>query len=82
MSLCIIIINDLHAKKRFVGDGVHKKIFYINSAYAEGQSDSCADVRRAVTQSLYVLYNPEVNVRLLGKGLELLSANGGRFEIN
>ena len=24
----------------------------------------------------------EVNVRLLGKGLELLSANGGRFEIN
>ena len=24
----------------------------------------------------------EVNVRGLGKGLELLSANGGRFEIN
>ena len=24
----------------------------------------------------------EVNVRLLGKGSELLSANGGRFEIN
>ena len=24
----------------------------------------------------------EVNVRILGKGLELLSANGGRFEIN
>ena len=24
----------------------------------------------------------EVNVRVLGKGLELLSANGGRFEIN
>ena len=24
----------------------------------------------------------EVNVRALGKGLELLSANGGRFEIN
>ena len=24
----------------------------------------------------------EVNVRELGKGLELLSANGGRFEIN
>ena len=24
----------------------------------------------------------EVNVSLLGKGLELLSANGGRFEIN
>ena len=24
----------------------------------------------------------EVNVRLLGKGLELHSANGGRFEIN
>ena len=24
----------------------------------------------------------EVNVRMLGKGLELLSANGGRFEIN
>ena len=23
----------------------------------------------------------EVNVRVLGKGLELLSANGGRFEI-
>ena len=23
-----------------------------------------------------------VNVRVLGKGLELLSANGGRFEIN
>ena len=25
---------------------------------------------------------PEVNVKVLGKGLELLSANGGRFEIN
>ena len=25
---------------------------------------------------------PKVNVRVLGKGLELLSANGGRFEIN
>ena len=24
----------------------------------------------------------EVNVRVLGKGLELLSENGGRFEIN
>ena len=24
----------------------------------------------------------EVNVRVLGKGQELLSANGGRFEIN
>ena len=24
----------------------------------------------------------EVNVRMLGKGLELLSANGGRFEVN
>ena len=24
----------------------------------------------------------EVNVRVLGKGLELLSANGGKFEIN
>ena len=24
----------------------------------------------------------EVNVRVLGKGLELVSANGGRFEIN
>ena len=24
----------------------------------------------------------EVNVKVLGKGLELLSANGGRFEIN
>ena len=24
----------------------------------------------------------EVNVRVLGKGLELLSANGGRFQIN
>ena len=24
----------------------------------------------------------EVNVRMLGKGLELQSANGGRFEIN
>ena len=24
----------------------------------------------------------EVNVRVLGKGLELLSANGGRFDIN
>ena len=24
----------------------------------------------------------EVNVRLIGKGLQLLSANGGRFEIN
>ena len=24
----------------------------------------------------------EVNVRVLGKGLELLSANGARFEIN
>ena len=24
----------------------------------------------------------EVNIRLLGKGLEQLSANGGRFEIN
>ena len=24
----------------------------------------------------------EVNVRVPGKGLELLSANGGRFEIN
>ena len=24
----------------------------------------------------------EVNVRVLGKGLELLSATGGRFEIN
>ena len=24
----------------------------------------------------------EVNVRVLGKGLEMLSANGGRFEIN
>ena len=24
----------------------------------------------------------EVNVRVLGKGLELLNANGGRFEIN
>ena len=24
----------------------------------------------------------EVNVRMLGKGLELLSANGGRFEIH
>ena len=32
-----------------------------------------------------VMYNyvvREVNVRVLGKGLELLSANGGRFEIN
>ena len=26
--------------------------------------------------------NVEVEVRALGKGLELLSANGGRFEIN
>ena len=25
---------------------------------------------------------PEVNVRVLGKGLELLSVNGSRFEIN
>ena len=24
----------------------------------------------------------EANVRVLGKGLELLSANGGRFEVN
>ena len=24
----------------------------------------------------------DVNVRVLGKGLQLLSANGGRFEIN
>ena len=24
----------------------------------------------------------EVNVKVLGKGLELMSANGGRFEIN
>ena len=24
----------------------------------------------------------DVNVRMLGNGLELLSANGGRFEIN
>ena len=28
------------------------------------------------------MYGEEVNVRVLGKGLELLSANGGRFEIN
>ena len=28
----------------------------------------------------YVVH--EVNLRVLGKGLELLSANGGRFEIN
>ena len=27
-------------------------------------------------------YMREVNVRVLGKGSELLSANGGRFEIN
>ena len=26
--------------------------------------------------------DPEMNVRVLGKGLDLLSANGGRFEIN
>ena len=25
---------------------------------------------------------PEVNVKVLWKGLELLSANGGRFELN
>ena len=35
---------------------------------------------------MYILYMDgvvrEVNVRVLGKGLELLSANGGRFEIN
>ena len=30
---------------------------------------------------LYFLIR-EANVRVLGKGLELLSANGGRFEIN
>ena len=35
-------------------------------------------------KSSYALYGVvrEVNVRVLGKGLELLSANGGRFEIN
>ena len=29
-----------------------------------------------------MFYFQVVNVRMLGKGLELLSANGGRFEIN
>ena len=28
------------------------------------------------------LCNQQVNARVLGKGLELLSVNGGRFEIN
>ena len=33
--------------------------------------------------SVYIHYQLlEVNVSVLGKGLELLSANGGRFEIN
>ena len=32
---------------------------------------------------LFTVYmDREVNVRVLGKGLELLSANGGRLEIN
>ena len=39
-----------------------------------------------MSSSLFSVYMdcvvPEVNVRVLGKGLELLSANGGRFEIN
>ena len=34
-----------------------------------------------VVQS-FVVERHKVNVRVLGKGLELLSANGGRFEIN
>ena len=34
-----------------------------------------------ITQDKWVLVR-EVNVRVLGKGLELLSANGGRFDIN
>ena len=29
-----------------------------------------------------VWFEREVNVRVLAKGLELMSANGGRFEIN
>ena len=45
-------------------------------------------LRRCFVMSpwLFIVYmdgvGREVNVRLLGKGLELLSANGGRFEIN
>ena len=45
-------------------------------------------LRRGFVMSpwLFIVYmdgvGREVNVRLLGKGLELLSANGGRFEIN
>ena len=35
---------------------------------------------------MYIIYMDgvvrEMNVRVLGKGLELLSANGGRFETN
>ena len=34
------------------------------------------------TSWLQAVWVREVNVRVLGKGLELLSANGGRFEIN
>ena len=36
----------------------------------------------SLSSVLFHHYNREVNVRVLGKGLELLSANGGRFEIN
>ena len=39
-----------------------------------------------MSQGLFSVYMEgvvrEVNVRALGKGLELLSVNGGRFEIN
>ena len=41
---------------------------------------------RVITPWLFNVYMDivvrEVNVRVLGKGLELLSANGGRFQIN
>ena len=35
-----------------------------------------------VVYCIYGWCGSGMNVRVLGKGLELLSANGGRFEIN
>ena len=35
-----------------------------------------------VVYCIYGWCSLEVNVRVLGEGLELLSVNGGRFEIN
>ena len=68
----IIYIEITLNKKK---SSLNKWILYLNFTVIVAQNQSI------ICGYIYI-YKWHVNVRVLGKGFELLSANGGRFEIN